>query len=54
MFQFANQRVTGPALLGCLSGAGRIWVRPMGPRGGVVTQRSAKQMGSLALSTPTS
>jgi hypothetical protein len=24
LFQFANQRVTGPALLGCLSGAGRI------------------------------
>ena len=42
LFRFANQGGTGRALLGCLSRAGRIRSAPVGPRGGVVTQRSAK------------
>ena len=42
LFRLANQCGAGRALLGCLSRAGRIRSAPMGPRGGVVTQRSAK------------
>ena len=39
---FAKTTQAVPGGLGCLLGVGRIRVPEVGPRGGVVTQRSAK------------